>query len=102
VDEAEQARTGLPRTGSFLGWGERTRVGTPSPCQADAEPSVQREGGKISSLGSQFAPQLAAIVATFSPPPLPSPASSRLATTAGDSFRHFTGKRSRATEPKEL
>ena len=68
VDEVEQECTGLPRTGAFAGWRERTLVRTPSYPQADAKPAAQRDLGKIRSLGLQFAPELAAIVTAFGPP----------------------------------
>jgi hypothetical protein len=68
VDETEQKRTGLPRTGAFPGRGERTPLRTPTHSQADPEPAAQRDRGKIRSLSPQFAPELAAIVAAFQPP----------------------------------
>lgn len=68
MDEAEQERVGLPRTGWFPERGERTLVRTPSHLQSDAEPAAQGDAGKISSLGPPFAPELATIVATFGSP----------------------------------
>jgi hypothetical protein len=67
VDEAEQERASLPRTGAFLWRGVRNLGRTTAHSQADPKPAAQRDGGEISSLGSKLAPQLAAIVATFGP-----------------------------------
>jgi hypothetical protein len=67
VNEAEQKRAGLPRTGWFPGRGERTPLRTPAHPQADPEPAAQRDCGKRSSLGPQFAPELATIVTAFGP-----------------------------------
>ena len=64
MDKVEQEGTGLPRTGAFPGRRERTLVRMPSYLQPDAEPAAQRDLGKIRSLGPQFPPELAAIVAT--------------------------------------
>jgi hypothetical protein len=68
VDEVEQEGADLPRTGSFPRRRERTLLRTPSHSQADAEPTAQRDLGKIRSLDLQFAPELTAIVTAFGPP----------------------------------
>src|ERR1017187_8820328 len=68
VGEVEQEGADLPRTGSFPRRRERTLLRTPSHSQAEAEPTAQRDLGKIHSLDLQFAPELTAIVTAFGPP----------------------------------
>jgi len=58
----------LPRTGSFPRRGERTVRRAPAHSQADAEPTAQRDLGKIRSLDLQFMPELTAIVTAVGPP----------------------------------
>lgn len=66
-DQAEQERTGLSRTRTFLRWGVRNLRRTPAHSEANPKPAAQCTSGEIHSLVPQLAPQLAAIVATFSP-----------------------------------
>ena len=68
VDEVQQEGAELPRTGSFPRRGERTVRRAPAHSQADAEPTAQRDLGKIRSLDLQFTPELTAIVTAVGPP----------------------------------